>query len=77
MSDYYVFDVSELKCIIKIVNILFFFFFLFMAVFGSSFLCEGFLQLWQVGATLHRSARASQYCGLSCCGAQAPGAQAQ
>ena len=24
---------------------------------GSSFLCEGFLQLRQVGATLHRSAR--------------------
>ena len=24
---------------------------------GSSFLCEGFLQLWQVGATLHRGAR--------------------
>ena len=26
---------------------------------GSSFLCEGFLQLWQAGATLHRDARAS------------------
>ena len=26
---------------------------------GSSFLCKGFLQLWQVGATLHRGARAS------------------
>ena len=44
---------------------------------GSSFLCEGFLQLWQVGATLHRGARASHYRGLSCCGAQAPDAQAQ
>ena len=44
---------------------------------GSSFLCEGFLQLWQVGATLHRSARTSHYRGLSCCGAQAPDAQAQ
>ena len=44
---------------------------------GSSFLCKGFLQLRQVGATLHRSARASHYCGLSCCGAQAPDAQAQ
>ena len=28
---------------------------------GSSFLCEDFLQLWQVGATLHRSARAFHY----------------
>ena len=55
----------------------FFFFNLFMAVFGSSFLCEGFLQLWQVGATLHRSVRASHYRGLSCFGAQAPDAQAQ
>ena len=26
---------------------------------GSSFLCEGSLQLWQAGATLHRDARAS------------------
>ena len=44
---------------------------------GSSFLCEGFLYLWQVGATLHRGAQASHYRGLSCCGAQAPDAQAQ
>ena len=44
---------------------------------GSSFLCEGFLQLQQAGATLHRGARASHYRGLSCCGAQAPDAQAQ
>ena len=44
---------------------------------GSSFLCEGFLQLRQAGATLHRDARASHYRGLSCCGAQAPDAQAQ
>ena len=29
------------------------------------------------GATLHRDARASHYRGLSCCGAQAPDAQAQ
>ena len=41
------------------------------------FLYEGFLQLWQAGATLHRGARASHYRGLSCCGAQAPDAQAQ
>ena len=44
---------------------------------GSSFLCEGFLQLRRAGATLHRGAQASHYLGLSCCGAQAPGAQAQ
>ena len=31
---------------------------------GSSFLREGFLQLWQAGATLHRGARASHYRGL-------------
>ena len=61
----------------------FFFFFLnFIYLFiygcvGSSYLCEGFLQLWQVGATLHRGARASHYRGLSCFGAQAPDAQAQ
>ena len=44
---------------------------------GSSFLCEDFLQLRQAGATLHRGARASHYHGLSCCGTQAPEAQAQ
>ena len=54
--------------------------FIFILIFGcvgSSFLCEGFLQLWQAGATLHHGARASHYRGLSCCGAQAPDAQAQ
>ena len=44
---------------------------------GSSFLCEGFLYLRQVGATLHHGVRASHYRGLSCCGAQAPDVQAQ
>ena len=44
---------------------------------GSSFLCDAFLQLRQAGATPHRAARASHYRGLSCCGAQAPDAQAQ
>ena len=44
---------------------------------GSSFLCEGFLQLRRVGTTLHRGARACHYRGLSCCGAEAPDAQAQ
>ena len=55
---------------------LFIYLFIFGCV-GSSFLCEGFLQLWQVEATLHRGAWASYYRGLSCCGAQAPDAQAQ
>ena len=44
---------------------------------GSSFLCEGFLQLRRVGATLHRGARACHHRGLSRCGAEAPDAQAQ
>ena len=55
-----------------------YFIYLFMfGCVGSSFLCEGFSQLRQAGATLHRGARASHYRGLSCCGAQAPDAQAQ
>ena len=55
---------------------LFIYLFIFDCV-GSSFLCKGFLQLWQAGATLHRGARASHCRGLSRCGAQAPDAQAQ
>ena len=55
---------------------LFTYLFIFGCV-GSSFLCEGFLSLWQAEVTLHRSARASHYRGLSCCGAYAPDAQAQ
>ena len=61
-------------------NLLFIYLFIFIFSFGcvgSSFLCEGFLQLRRAGATLHRGARASHYRGLSCCGAQAPVAQAQ
>ena len=43
-----------------IFSLLFFFFFNFIyGCVGSSFLCEGFLQLWQAGATLHHGARAS------------------
>ena len=45
-------------------NILFIYLFIYGCV-GSSFLCEGFLQLRQVGAILHRGARASHYHGLS------------
>ena len=62
------------------VCLLFKFLFIYLFIYGcvgSSFLCEGFLQLRQAGATLHRGARASHYRGLSCCGAQAPDAQAQ
>ena len=44
---------------------------------GPSPPCEGPPQLRQVGAPPHRGARASHYRGLSCCGAQAPDAQAQ
>ena len=53
------------------------FIYLFYGCVGSSFLCEGFLQLRRAGATLHCGARASHYRGLSCCGAQAPDAQSQ
>ena len=56
------------------------FFLMYLFIFGcvgSSLLCEGFLQLRRVGATLHRGARASHRRGLSCCRAQAPDAQAQ
>ena len=61
---------------------LFFYKFMYLFIFifgcvGSSFLCEGFLQLRQLGATLHRGVRASHRRGLSCCGAQAPDTQAQ
>ena len=55
---------------------LFIYFYIYGCV-GSSFLCQGFLHLRQAGATLHRGARASHCRGLSCCGAQAPDAQAQ
>ena len=55
---------------------LFIYFYIYGCV-GSSFLCEGFLHLQQVGATLHRGARASHCRSLSCCGAQVPDAQAQ
>ena len=60
----------------KIFNFIYLFIYLwlcwvFVSVRGLS------LQLQQVGATLHRGARASHYRGLSRCGAQAPDAQAQ
>ena len=69
---------SRFQCLyfIIIIIIIFLIYFIYGCV-GSSFLCEGLLQLWQAGATLHRGARASCYRGLPCCGAQAPDAQAQ
>ena len=55
----------------------FIYLFIYFCCVGSSFLCEGFLQLRQAGATLHRGARASR-CGarlqtrrLSSCGSRA------
>ena len=57
------------------INLFFIYLFIFYCV-GSSFLCEGFLQLWQAGATLHRGARASHCCGLLLW-STAPDAQAQ
>ena len=60
-----------------VIMIFFFNFYLFIyGCVGSSFLCEGFLQLRQAGATLHHGAQASHHHGLSRCGAQAPDAQA-
>ena len=53
-----------------------FYLFIFGCV-GSSFLCEGFSLVVASWGTLHHGVRASHYCGLSCCGAQAPDVQAQ
>ena len=64
------------SCFFFILINLFIYSFIFGCV-GSSFLCEGFLQLQRAGAALHRGARAFHCRGLSCCGAQAPDAQAQ
>ena len=46
-----------------------------MAVLGLRFCARAFSS-YEAGATLHRGARASHYRRLSCCGAQAPDAQA-
>ena len=72
---------ESIKTVLHSVHLLHWHFFLiYIFIFGcvgSSFLCEGFLQLRQVGATLHHGALSSHCRGLSCCGAQAPDAQAQ
>ena len=48
-----------------------------MAVLGLRFCARAFSSCGKWGVTLHRDARASHHHGLSCCGAQAPDAQAQ
>ena len=60
----------------KVIQFLFIYLFIYGYV-GSSFPRKGLLQLRQAGATPHCGARASHYCGLSYCRAQAPDAQAQ
>ena len=62
---------------VVVVVVKFIYLFIFGCV-GSSFLCEGFLQFWQAGATLHRGAQASpvvehrlQTRRLSSCGSRA------
>ena len=56
-------DIYFLAYFFFLIN-LFIYLFIFGCV-GSSFLCEGFLQLRQAGPTLHRGARASHCRGLS------------
>ena len=59
------------------------FFLIIICLFIHSWLCWVFVSVRGLspvvasGATLHRGARASHCRGLSCCGAQAPDAQAQ
>ena len=48
-----------------------------MAVLGLRLCARALSLVAASGATLHRGARASHHHGLSCCGAQAPDAQAQ
>ena len=59
-------------------KIIYLFIYLFLAVLGLRFLCEGFLQLWRAGATLHCGVAASlaaehklQTRRLSSCGSRA------
>ena len=83
-DEVYLFLLKNLFSFFKVYLFIFFklwvYLFIYLFIYGcvgSSFLCEGLLQLRQVGATPHRGARAFHYRGLSCCGAQAPDAQAQ
>ena len=70
-------NLTMIFIIIFFFNIYLFIYLFIYGCVGSSLLREGLLQLWQAGATPHRGARASHHRGLSCCGAQAPDAQAQ
>ena len=47
--------------------------FAFFGCAGSSLLCTGFLQLWQVGAPLYCGVQSSHWGGFSSCRAQALG----
>ena len=75
ISEHFFFFLNEFASFFFL--ILFIYLFIIFGCVGSSPLCEGFLQLRRVGATLHRGARVSHCRGLSRCGAQAPDAQAQ
>ena len=70
-------SIVTVTCTVIIIIIFKFIYLFIFGCVGSSFLREGFLWLRRAGATLHRGARASHRRGLSCCGAQAPDAQAQ
>ena len=63
-----------LSFVLFLIN-LFIFYFYFFGCVGSLLLRVGFLWLWQAGATLHCSTRASHCGGFSCCGARTPGAR--
>ena len=73
------FAISNYNCPLRLIliNQLIFFltiiylFYYYFGCVGSLSLCEGFPQPRRAGATPHRGARASHYCGPSCCGAQA------
>ena len=77
----HIFLLSQTSCLRKNNTIKQIFLFIYLFIYGcvgSSFLCEGFLQLRQVGATLHRGAQASlvaehrlQTRRLSNCGSRA------
>ena len=53
------------------------FIYLFLAVLGLCFCARAFSSCGKQGPLFNRGVRASHYRGLSCCGAQAPDAQAQ
>ena len=63
-------------CYVMLCYVIYLFIYLFMAVLGLRFCVRAF-STCSKRFTLHRGARASHHRGLSCCGAQAPDAQAQ